>query len=71
MPLSKYVEELYDESEKRESWGICPRCEDDYFSDDEPEPLDEHVLCYVCGVCFKYHHDENFCDPIPDEVQVP
>ena len=51
MPYSEAIEALYDESERRKSFGTCPYCED--FSDETGERLEERVLCYLCGVCFK------------------
>lgn len=72
MPFTEYVEQLYDESERRGNVGWCPRCEDDAFSAEEDDPPDyEKVLCYICGVCFKYHHDDNSCEPIDDIPDLP
>lgn len=68
MSLSTEIEALYDESEKRENFGLCPLCEDDAFEDGDPNY--SKVLCYVCGVCFKYHH-QDWCEmPVedPDEA---
>lgn len=70
MPLSSYVESLYDESEKRENFGLCPECEE--YSFETGDRNYEKVLCYICGVCFKYHHGEEFCEhgtpDLPDEA---
>lgn len=73
MPLSPEVEALYDESEKRNSFGLCPYCEDDSF--EIGEGAYETVLCYICGVCFKYHH-QDWCEmpvELPDDafLEVP
>ena len=40
------IDALYDESERRGISGECLTCNN------------EHVLCWVCGVCFKYCHDD-------------
>lgn len=76
MPFSEYVESLYDESDKRGSIGVCPYCEDDYYNsegdnEDDKYLIETRVLCYVCGICFKYHHDEDYCDPVDLEPQLP
>lgn len=48
-----WLEQEYDAAEKAGSFGECPSCED----------ADPHVLCLVCGVCFKY------CHPDTDHVE--
>lgn len=67
--MTEEIERLYDESEKRESVGLCPYCEDDAIESGEDSNY-EKVLCYICGVCFKYHH-QDWCETpveLPDEA---
>lgn len=49
------IDKLYDDSEARGLFDSCPTCCD--ASEGRCGP---HVLCWICGVCFKYCHDDYF-----------
>ena len=51
---------LYVDAEKHERFGQCPHC---------PEGQ-HHMLCW-CGVCFKYHHNDYFHEPMLEEGPLP
>lgn len=57
------IDELYDESERRGCYGLCPDCEQAAIDDgEELGKVDYHVLCYKCGKCLKYHHERDGCE---------
>ena len=43
------IDEMYEKADREGRIGTCALCEE------------EHVLC-ECGVCFKYCHDDYYCD---------
>lgn len=57
------IDALYTEAEAEGREGVCPLCEMD--GDDTPR-----MLCW-CGVCFKYHHDDYFHEPMNDDPMGP
>ena len=57
------LEALMDDAAREGREGTCAACE--FAADDEPAPT--LLLCW-CGVCFRYHHDPYFHEPIDDQV---
>lgn len=50
------IDALYNEAEKNGCEGECASCGE------------HHVLCCVCGACFKYCHDDYFHEEIYDPM---
>lgn len=50
----KLLEKEYDRADDANNSGICPGCDED------------HVLCLICGYCFKYCHPDDECQASDD-----